>query len=112
METLAIIVTIGFVWFICDFVEKRQKFRKKKEDEEQERRFYYLMLMLSGVRTDNEMELFKDELNLKLEERDYDHERYVTLFRHYTEVNDLLIRIRLNDGGYILSQVNFEDELK
>jgi len=111
MSTFLIIIAIGVSVLIADrvhFHAKRLKFREKKNDEEQERRFDYLMLMLSGVRNDNDMEIFASEVKIKLEESDYSSERYKSLFRHYTEVNDLLQRIRVQDGNYILSQIDFD----
>lgn len=111
MKTITILVAIMSVIsvyrFVYDFKNKRSKFRNKKNDEEQERRFDYLMLMLSGVRNDNDMEIFAGEVKMKLQEADYSSERYKSLFRHYTEVNELLKRIRVNDGNYILSKIDF-----
>ena len=107
--SLIVLAIIAVYWFVNDFTAKRSKFRNRKEEQEREFRFDCLSIMLSSVRTDNDMELFADEVKIKLQEKDYESERYQTLFLHYTEINDLLKRIRVNDGGYIISRINFEE---
>lgn len=108
ITTILIIIAIGVSILRSDrvhFHARRLKYRKNKLNEVQEKRLDWLNVLLSSIRTHEQLCYFHETMHDRIAGNDYFHPKFKVLKKNIERKELALKRLRIKEGDSIFKSV-------